>query len=328
MKYGIKIFILFLMISFIFSSYVFAKGKKDSTLDYPTKMIEFVCPFGVGGSTDLAARSLAATMPKYLKQSIMVVNKPGGGGQIGMDYLLKKPADGYSIILAVIGPWTIYPAMHPDAIFNYTNFKYIGRAEITPCVLVARPSDKYKDLKGLTEVIKNNPKALKYGIAGNGTISELGIKAYMMLAGIPMENAIGVPYEGTGEATLAILGNHVDFMYVNLSPVLDHIKNGTLIPLALSVKEKDLPNVPTLKELGYEGAGISSWKGLAAHKDTPDAIIKILEETLLLCTKDPEWIKTQEGLGVVPAYMNGKDFEAYIKSEFETFKKLAASMKK
>lgn len=327
MKIG-RFFICFLLAFSMISSFAFAKGESEADSKYPEKIIELVCPASVGGSTDLAARSMATSMAKYLKQTIMVVNKPGGGGQLGMDYALKKKADGYTIVSSAIGNWTIYPALHSDAFYDYSNFRNIGRTEITPTVLVTRPSKNYKDLKGLTEYIKKNPKALKYGIAANGSVSELGVKAYMMLSGIPLESAIGIPFEGTGEATMAILGDHIDYMFVNVSPILDHIKSGSLIPLAVSVKQKELPNVPTFEELGLAGAGISSWKGLCVHPDTPEAIVKKLEAALLACTKDPEWIAMQEKLGVVPAFMSGKDFDTYLKNESETFKKIAASMQK
>lgn len=312
--------LLFLILSV---SCLFGIGSKENEV-YPVKAIEIMVPGGAGGSTDISARNLASVLPKYLGESVVVVAKSGGGGQVGMDYLSKKRADGYSIGLSTIGAWNIYPAMHSDAVFSYSNFKNIARIEIAPAVLVVRPSSEYSNFEEFTSFLKNNPKALKYGIASFGSISELGIKSYMSVAGITVENTIGVPFAGTGEATLAILGDHVDFMYVNLAPIHDHIRSGNLIALAVSTPDrlKGFPEVPTFKEVGYETAGISGWKGVAVPSDVPDSVVETLNSAIKKAVNDPEWIEMQINLGVIPAYLNAADTEEFIEKEFKAFKKL------
>lgn len=293
--------------------------------NYPTKPIELIVPFGAGGSTDLAARVLSSVIPKYLGQPVVVVNKKGGGGQIGMNYVIKAKPDGYTMMEATIGPITIYPALHRKAPFTYNSMKAITRTELIPAVLVARPDKRWSNTKGFVEFVKGNPGALKYSIAGMGSLSDLGAKSFMAAAGIPMKNAIGVPFEGTGEALAALLGKHADYLYANLTPCIDHIKAGTLIALGISTPKriKALPNVPTFTELGYSEANVMGWKGVAASPKLPDEIAKIWEEAVQKTVKDKAWLKFQKKLGAIPGYLGHADFTAFVEKEFKKFRKLA-----
>ena len=293
--------------------------------NYPTKPIELIVPFGAGGSTDLAARVLSSVIPKYLGQPVVVVNKKGGGGQIGMNYVVKAKPDGYTMMEATIGPITIYPALHRKAPFTYNSMKAITRTELIPAVLVARPDKRWTNTKGFVEFVKGNPGALKYSIAGMGSLSDLGAKSFMAAAGIPMKNAIGVPFEGTGEALAALLGKHADYLYANLTPCIDHIKAGTLVALGISTPKriKALPNVPTFTELGYSEANVMGWKGVAASPKLPDEIVKIWEDAVQKTVKDKAWLKFQKKLGAIPGYLGHADFTAFVEKEFKKFRKLA-----
>jgi len=292
---------------------------------YPEKPIELIVPFDAGGSTDLAARVLASVIPTYLGQPVVVINKKGGGGLIGMNYVQKAKPDGYTMMEATIGPLTIYPALHKKSPFSYKDFKAVARTEVVSAVLVARPDKRWKDLKGLAEFLKGNPGKLKIAIAGPASLSDLGMKSFLAAAGIPIENAIGVPFSGTAEALAAVLGKHADILYANLTPCFDHIKAGNLVALGTSTEKrlKSLPDVPTFTELGYPEANVMGWKGVVGHGNLPDDIVKIWGDAIQKTMKNKAWTNLQNKLGSIPAYLGSSDFAAYMESQFNGFRKIA-----
>jgi len=314
-----RICFLFLMLFVLFNMSTARAGS------YPEKPIQLIVPFGAGGSTDLAARVLASVIPKYLGQPVVVINKKGGGGQIGMNYVIKAKPDGYTMMEATIGPITIYPAIHRKAPFTYNSLKAVARTEVVPAVLVTRPDKRWSNLKEFADFVRNNPGALKYSIAGMGSLSELGVKSSMAATGIPMENAIGVPFGGTAEALAALLGKHTDYLYANLTPCIDHIRAGTLVALGISTSSrlKSLPEVPTFTEQGYSEANVMGWKGVVGSPKLPDEIVKVWDDAIQKMIKDKAWKKFQKKLGSVPAYLGPVDFTAFIEKEFNKFRKLA-----
>lgn len=293
--------------------------------DYPNKPIELVVPFGAGGSTDLAARVLASVIPTYLGQPVVVVNKKGGGGQVGMNHVLKAKPDGYTMMEATIGPITIYPALHKKAPFTYNSMKPIARTEVIPAVLVARPDSSWSNIKEFSAHLKSNPGKLQYAIAGMGSLSDLGMKSYLAAAGVPMESAVGIPFNGTSDALAAVLGKHADFLYANLTPCFDHIKAGNLVALGISTAKrfKQLPDVPTFAESGLPQANVMGWKGVAAHPNLPDEIVKIWEDAIQKTIADKAWMKFQAKLGAMPGYMGSAEFATFLEKEFKGFRKLA-----
>jgi tripartite-type tricarboxylate transporter receptor subunit TctC len=320
-RYG-KIALVFTL---LVTAFFISNPPSAKAAGYPTKPIELIVPFGAGGSTDLAARVLASVIPQYLGQPVVVVNKKGGGGQIGMNYVIKAKPDGYTMMEATIGPITIYPALHRKAPFTYNSMKAVARTELVPAVLVARPDKRWSNTKEFVDFVKGNPGALKYSIAGMGSLSDLGAKSFMAAAGIPMKNAIGVPFEGTAEALAALLGKHADYLYANLTPCIDHIKAGSLVALGISTPKriKELPDVLTFTELGYSEANVMGWKGVAASPKLPDEIAKIWEDAVQKTVKDKAWLKFQNKLGSIPGYLGHADFTAFVEKEFKKFRKLA-----
>jgi tripartite-type tricarboxylate transporter receptor subunit TctC len=293
-RYG-KIALVFTL---LVTAFFISNPPSAKAAGYPTKPIELIVPFGAGGSTDLAARVLASVIPQYLGQPVME---------------------------ATIGPITIYPALHRKAPFTYNSMKAVARTELVPAVLVARPDKRWSNTKEFVDFVKGNPGALKYSIAGMGSLSDLGAKSFMAAAGIPMKNAIGVPFEGTAEALAALLGKHADYLYANLTPCIDHIKAGSLVALGISTPKriKELPDVLTFTELGYSEANVMGWKGVAASPKLPDEIAKIWEDAVQKTVKDKAWLKFQNKLGSIPGYLGHADFTAFVEKEFKKFRKLA-----
>ena len=151
------------------------------------------------------------------------------------------------------------------------------------------------------------------------------MKSFLAAADIPVENAIGVPFSGTSDALAAVLGKHADLLYANLSPCFDHIKAGTLVGLGISTAKrmKSLPDVPTFEELGYPEANVMGWKGIVAHRNLPDDIVKVWEDAIQETMKNKAWQKFQSKLGSIPAYLGPADFGAYMEAQFQSFREIA-----
>jgi len=242
-----------------------------------------------------------------------------------MNHVLKAKPDGYTMMEATIGPITIYPALHKKAPFTYNSMKPVARTEVIPAVLVTRPDSRWRNLEEFSAYLKSNPGKLQYAIAGMGSLSDLGIKSFLAAAGVPMENAVGIPFNGTSDALAAVLGKHADFLYANLTPCFDHIKAGSLVALGISTAKrfKNLPDVPTFAESGMAQDNVMGWKGVAAHPDLPDEIVKIWEEAIQKTINDRAWIRFQGKLGAIPAYLGSAEFSAFLEKEFNGFRKLA-----
>ncbi|MFX0199492.1 MAG: Bug family tripartite tricarboxylate transporter substrate binding protein [Candidatus Hodarchaeota archaeon] len=315
----ILVFSLFLMF-FLISDALPARGT-----DYPTKPIELLCGQKAGGSTDLSARVLASVIPKYLGQPVVVVNKTGAAGMLAVNHFLKTKPDGYTMMEATIGYLTIFPALHRKSPFTYNSLKAVARTEVVPAVLVTRPDKRWNNLGQFVEFIKTNPGALKYAISAMGSLSDLGAKTFMTQAGIPMKNAIGVPFNGTAEALASVLGKHTDYSYLNLTPLFEHLKAGKLVALGVSTPSrlKSLPKVPTLTELGYPEASIMGWKGIMGHPHLPSEIVKVWEEAIQKMIKDKSWVRFQRKLGSLPAYLGHENFTTFIEKEYSKFRKIA-----
>lgn len=293
--------------------------------EYPTKPIEHIVPFGAGGSTDLSARTLASVVPQYLGQPLVIVNKGGGGGAIGIEYVRKAKPDGYTMMQATIGPLAIYPAMHRKSPHSYDTLAAVARTEIIPAVLVARPDERWDSLTKFVNYAKNNPGELKYAIAGVASLSDLGAKSFLIDAGIPLNSVTGVPFDGTAESVAALLGAHADFSYLNLSPCLEHIKAGNLVALGISTPDRidQLPEVPTFTEKGYKESDVMGWKGVVGPPGLPVEIIRVWEDAIKKTVEDDAWLTFQKKLGTIPGYLGHEDFAEYIEKQYKKFRQIA-----
>lgn len=293
--------------------------------EYPSKPVELVVPSGAGGSTDLAARVLASVIPEYLGQPVVVVNKKGGGGQLGLDYLHKSRHDGYTMMEVTIGPITIYPALHKKAPYSYKDIRLIARTEVIPTVLVIRPDLGLKTIDEIAAAAKKDPGKLSFAIASMGSVSELGMRSVMSVAGIGSEDMIGIPFGGSADALAAVLGKHADMVFINVTPVIDHIKAGKLVAIGISTdkRQKSLPQVPTFAEIGYADAAISGWKGVAAPKNVPDEVVNVWKDAIEKTVGSKVWKKFQGKLGSIPAYLGPEEATKFAENQYNMFRKIA-----
>ena len=243
---------------------------------YPTKPIRLVVPFPPAGGTDVLSRSIAQSITSNTKWTIVVDNKPGAGGNIGLDATAKSPPDGYTIAMGQTANLAVNPALYSSMPYDpLKDFAPIALISSQPLILVVNASSPYKSLKDLVDAAKKEPGKVNMASSSNGTIGHIGGELFQRRAGIKMTH---VPYKGAGAAVTDLMGGSVDCFFGHTQAVGGLVTSGRLRPLAVTSPQRlaNFPNVPTVAELGYPGFEAATWSGLLAPAGTPPAIIERL----------------------------------------------------
>jgi tripartite-type tricarboxylate transporter receptor subunit TctC len=284
--------------------------------DYPSKPIKIVVSFSAGGTTDVIARHVAQRLTSYWKQPVVVENKPGAGGTLGTDYIVTQPADGYTLLMSSSGPIVISPSLSKKlATDPLTAIVPVILVADVANVLVTAADSKIRTVPDLVREAKANPGQLNYGSTGVGTVAHLAGALFCERTGI---QATHVPYKGAGAVTDVIAGR-VQFMFATLPSVIGQINGGKLHALGqvAGQRAKALPNVATMKELGYEGMETGAWFGLFAAKGTPQAIVDKLNAQINAILKEKETQDSFEKQGAEPMGGSPADFAAMLKRDYE-----------
>jgi tripartite-type tricarboxylate transporter receptor subunit TctC len=280
--------------------------------DFPTRPINIVAPFPPGGQADLMARPTAAAMEKLLKSPVVVVNKTGAAGAVGMAFVANSKPDGYNVLMALSSISVIPEA---DKLFDrkpaYTmdQFAPIALVSADPTILVCRSERPWKSVKELVEDAKKRPDGISYSSSGIYGTLHMAMEMLIHSAGIKLKH---VPYGGAAPALTSLLGGHVDCMAGGPAVVLPHIKAGKLRALAGWGEKRlaVLPELPTLKELGYN-AEFYIWAGMFAPKGTPEPIMKKLRDTVRAAMQEPEFKGAMDKLETPIAYMDAPEFQKF-----------------
>ena len=246
---------------------------------YPARPVRVVVAFTAGGTTDLIARSVGHQLADKLKQSFVIDNKPGSGGNIGTEFVVRAPPDGYTLIVNTVGPMTVNPTLYKKLPYNpLTDLVPVVMIADVPNVLVVNPSVPAATLDDFTTYAKGNPGQLSYGSDGIGTSSHL---SGFMLARRAGFDATHVPYKGV-DALNDLLSGRLQFMFATIPSVIQHIQAGRLRAIAVtsSTRSRSLPDIPTVAERGFPGFQAGSWMGVFAPKGTPDAVIATLNKAV------------------------------------------------
>jgi tripartite-type tricarboxylate transporter receptor subunit TctC len=290
--------------------------------DYPTRPITFVVPYPPGGSTDLIARAVAESLRERLGQSIIVENRVGGGGAVGLEAVARAPADGYTIVLGGTHNVTIAALGSAKSIDTINDLKPVGIIGEVPNVLSAGPSAKMGTLKEVIDRAKAAPGTLNFAHPGNGTPAHLLIALLGQEAKI---NIVAVPYRGNQPAATDLLGGHVPLMFGNLAGTLPFMEGGKLKILATTGKKRSsfTPDIPTFSESGL-GAGFDTgvWAGIMAPKGTPDAVIAKLTASLEAALKQPQTMQRLKQLGTEITFGGPAEYSARLKAEYELWKRV------
>jgi tripartite-type tricarboxylate transporter receptor subunit TctC len=263
-------------------------GAASAQSNYPSKPINFIVPYGAGGSADSRSRQIAQKMSVILKQPIVVDNKPGAGGNIGTEAIVRAAPDGYTIGMGNFAPMSVNKTL-------FGNLRYDPEVDLTPIiliekgplVLVVNPNSPYKSVQDIVAAAKAKPGVLTFSSGGIGGSHQLSAELFEQNAGIQM---IHVPYKSGSAALTDLMGGNVDLMFDQMYSAVPSIKADKIRPLAITSKKRSplLPNVPSFAELGYPKVEVLNWQGLIAPKGTPKAIIDKLNAAANEALKDPQ----------------------------------------
>jgi len=264
---------------------------------YPARPVEFIIPFAPGGPTDTAIRLIQPALASNLGVPVVLVNKAGGGGALGMDAVAKARPDGYVLAATVRSTLTILPASQPDVPYKISDFTPIGAYAVDSQTVMVKTGAPWKSLEELVDHAKKNPGTLTYGSAGQGTNSFFTMELLKLAYGIDIGH---VPFAGSGPVKNALLGGHVQVGAAALSPMLSVIRSGDVTPLVTSATRRipAIANVPTMTEKGQPDASLSTWAELWAPAKTPKPIVDRLAQALEKTMKDPGVVAAIEKAGL------------------------------
>ena len=289
---------------------------------YPTKPVKLVVPFAPGGTTDIIARIVASKITGELGQSMVVENKGGGGGVIGATETARATPDGYSLGVATVSTVATVPAIQPKTPYKpLTDFTPIVNIAATPNVITVHPSFPAKDYPAFLAELKANPGKYSFASTGYGSITHLLMELFMSLSGTQMTH---IPYKGAGPALNDVAGGQVPIMLDNLPSSLPFIKSGRLIPLVVAAPErlKELPNVPTLKEVGLEPVNRAAFYGIYGPKNLPKPVVDKINGAVRKVLEDPEARARIEETGSIILGTSPDEFAQQIKAEYEVYAKV------
>jgi tripartite-type tricarboxylate transporter receptor subunit TctC len=294
-----------------------AAPRADAQSAYPNKPVRVVVAFTAGGTTDILARAVTQQMSEKLGQPFVIDNKPGGGGNIGTEFVVRAPADGYTLIVNSVGPMAVNQTL-------YKNMTYDPLADLVPVVqiadvpnvLVVNPEVPAKTMEEFIAYAKANPNKLNYGSTGIGTSSHLS--SYMLSKRIGADT-LHVPYKGANALT-DLLAGRIQFMFATIPSVIPHIRAGKLRAIAVSSlkRSRSLPDVPTVAEKGFAGFSAGSWFGFFAPKGTPAPVIALLNKSVNDALPSLEAQMIREGAD--PVGGTPEQFGKFTRQEYDKWK--------
>ena len=282
---------------------------------YPNKPIKLIVPFPPAGGTDVLSRALAQSITANTKWIIVIDNRPGAGGNIGLDAAAKSPPDGYNIAMGQTANLAVNPALYASMPFDpLKDFEPIALVSSQPLILVVAVNSPYKSLKDLLAAAKAKPGQLNMGSPGSGTIGHVGGELFQRRAGVKFAH---IPYKGAGPVVTDLMGGNVDLYFGNTQAVDALVKGGRLRALAVTSPKrlKSMPDVPTIAESGYAGFEASTWSGLVAPKGTPKPVVDRLNAEVAKALKNPEMLAKLESDGSEPLGGSSQRFAEFLKTE-------------
>ena len=290
-------------------------GLAAAQQNYPTKAIRFIVTFPPGGSSDLIARALAAVLSDRLRQQVLVENRPGAGGNIGMDAVAKSAPDGYTMGLGAAGALaanvSLYPKMPYDPVKDLAP---VSNVAFVPFFLVAKTALPANDLRELVALASAKPGQLMLGYGGNGTAMHLSGELFKLMAKVQLTN---VPYKGSGPAAMDAVGGQLDLAVVDVASAINQVKAGRLKAIAVtSAKRVSVaPDVPTLAEAGLAGYEATGWFGVVMPAGTPPGIVGRMNTELVAALKRQEIRERVIAAGAEPSPSTPAEFGALIRDE-------------
>lgn len=281
---------------------------------YPDHPVKLIVPFNAGGVADSIARIAAQGLTKEWKQTVIVENKPGAGGNIGMSMGAKADPDGYTLVLAPAGNMTVVNLLFPKLTFRTSDFTAITELAASPNVLVVGKKLPVKTFASFIAYAKAHPGQIDFASPGIGSGAHLAGELLNQMAGIEM---VHVPYSGIAPAMNDVIAGNVDAIFSGISTVLPYVKDGRLTPLAIAGQSTlpELPGVPTVAQEGYKGFDVTSWYGLVAQKGVPPAIVDKIQRDASRVMRDPQIKNRLSVLGFVAVGSTSEEFSKQIAAD-------------
>ena len=288
---------------------------------WPAKPIRFIVPFPPGGTTDIQARMINERLGAKLGQPVVLDNRGGANGAIGMEIVARAPADGYTMIISTVGTWTVAPHLSKLPYDVQTDFAPLIHMATTPGVLLVHPSVPAKNVKELIALAKTRPGELTYGSSGIGGFGQMCAELFAVTANIKMTH---VPYKGSAPSLIDLMGGHIQILFNSALPTMPHIKSGKMRALATTGAKRMsiLPELPTVAEAGLTGYENSTWSALGMAARTPQPIIERLNKEINAILQLPEVQEAARADGSMITGGTPEQFREILKSELAKFGRL------
>lgn len=283
--------------------------------DWPNRPVRIVAPFAAGGSADTLGRVVADQLSEKLKNQFFVENRGGAGGLIGSAAVANSPPDGYNFVVSGIASHVIAPATNANAGFDpmksFSHIAYIGGP---PIVIVAHPSLSVKNLKELVTVLKAQKGTTGYVSPGAGTLGNLVAEYWSRKEGVKLEH---IPYKGAAQAIQDLVAGHVKLGSMTWTTALGQIRAKTVVPIAVSSAKRmpEFPDVPTMKELGYEDLVATTWFSFSGPAKLPNDIVQKLNREIVTSLESPAVQKRLETEGIETEKMTAEEFTKFVEAE-------------
>ena len=282
---------------------------------YPTRPLRLVVPYPPGGASDVTARLIGQKVAESWGQQVVIDNRPGANGIVALEHVAKQPPDGYTLLLANLGPNAINPAIYAKLPYDpVKDFSPITLTTLVPQVLVVGPGFEAKTLKDLLDLARAQPGRLNYGNGGNGSSNHLGVELMASLAGVTLT---AIPYKGDAQAMTDAMSGQVSMTLPTVVAAMPHLRAGKLRALAVGTKARvaSLPDVPTMQEAGVPGYESFSWGGIMAPAGTPPAIVNKLHAEFVRILKLPDMQEKLAALGATVSAAGPAEFSAFLQAE-------------
>ena len=285
------------------------------TQAFPNKAVRIVVPYAAGGPSDIVTRVVGQRMATFLGQPVVIDNRAGANGLIGMEHVARQPGDGYTLVMFSLGGSVLNAVTRDKLPFDLVrDFRAVGNMAVLPQIAAASNNIPPRNLGEFVAYAKANPGKLSYGSSGIGGTPHLIGEWIKVLTGIEMTH---VPYKGTGPATADLIAGHIHLLYTEVPVLIEHIREGKIKALAISTRHRSalLPQVPTVEESGFPQLTGSNWFGLQVPSATPDAVVQRLNDALVKALEHPETKASLIAQGAEPDPAPADRFDKLVRDE-------------
>jgi len=290
--------------------------------DYPSRPIRIIAPFGAGGPGDVFSRQVAQYLPEYLKQAVVVEDRPGAASIIGADAVAKSAADGYTL-LTISNTLTANETLFPNRPYVLMrDFVPVAALNYSELVMVVHPSVPAKNIQEFIALAKAKPGGLNYASAGAGTPYHMAAELFKAMTGTDI---VHVPHKAAGDSRNAVIGGHIEMMFDAITTMASNAQAGQVRALGTTatVRSKVLPDVPTIAEAGVPGFEATIWLGIMAPAGTPQPIVEKLNAAINRTIARPDIIAAWDRQGATPTTMTPAEFDAFLRKDIEKWAKVA-----